>query len=181
MFDVSRLQDTSNLAKELVEKGIAKDFDEALKIIESNNMVKSNEEFKTIKDEGAEQTDQKEKSDSEQPKQNSMEEKEKMSFKDSKKENNVSTGFEELQDKLSELKNLLENYIEQNDRNLQELDERLKKLESQEGEKKEPQQKIPKKKGKKPQKHVTGAGEGLNPDDFAVDKIFNNSNGRLDK
>ncbi|MDI3543969.1 MAG: hypothetical protein PWQ28_250 [Candidatus Woesearchaeota archaeon] len=166
MFDVSKLQGASNLAKELVEKGIAKDFQDALKIIESNNMVKSNEEFKIINNH-----------------KDSEEQEEKIQEKEKANENTKSIedsiAIKKIKEDLAELRDLFERYMTQNDNNLRELDTRLNNLES----KIKFNQEVKEEKVKKPEpkKFVTGAGEGLNPDDFAVDKIFNNSNGRLEK
>ncbi|MDK2907573.1 MAG: hypothetical protein PWQ87_31 [Candidatus Woesearchaeota archaeon] len=165
MFDVSKLQGASSLAKELVEKGIAKDFQDALKIIESNKMVKSNEEFNIINNH----------KDSE--KEEKVKEKEKVQENTTKIEDSVA--IKKIKEDLAELRDLFERYAAQNDNNLRELDTRLKNLES----KIKFNQEVKEEKVKKPEpkKFVTGAGEGLNPDDFAVDKIFNNSNGRLEK
>ena len=189
MFDVSRLQDTSRLAKELVEKGIAKDFEEAVKMIESKNLVKSNDELQTINSNKTEEFKEEKSAESSNDSDSVSEEAQ------SKSESSVlDESVKKLEQRISQLQALLERYIAQNDKNLMELDSRLKVVEARLASIKSGSAPVQKQlsssqsdSGKETEpseaerKHVTGAGEGLNPDDFAVDKIFNNAHGRLEK
>ncbi|HOI18291.1 MAG TPA: hypothetical protein PLX15_00300 [Candidatus Woesearchaeota archaeon] len=167
MFDVSRLQDATKLAKDLVDRGIAKNYEEAHKMIEEQNMVKTEGEVSVVCGE----TKKKEQECNCNHKECSCD-------GDNKE---VLNKIESLEKTLKTFSDFLTKYAEQNDKNMQEVDERLKRLEQNQSLKPEIQKKIQASNQRPADKPISGNGEGLNPNDFSVEKFFNNAHGKMEK
>lgn len=168
MFDVSRLQDATKLAKDLVDRGIAKNYEEAHKMIEEQNMVRSEGEVSVVAGE-AKKSETKYENNHERC--NCDEENKALLLK-----------IESLEQNLKTFSDFLTKYTEQNDKNMQEVDERLKRIEQGQNLKPELQKRIKSTPKERPaDRPISGNGEGLNPDDFSVQKFFNNAHGKMEK
>ena len=168
MFDVSRLQDATKLAKDLVDRGIAKNYEEAHKMIEEQNMVRTEGEVSVVAGEA-----KKKECECECSHGNCDCDEEKKA---------LLSKVDALEKNLKTLSDFLSKYSEQNDKNMQEVDERLKRIEQGQNLKPEIQKKIQSKsQGRPGDKPISGNGEGLNPNDFSVEKFFNNAHGKMER
>jgi len=167
MFDVSRLQDATKLAKDLVDRGIAKNYEEAHKMIEEQNMVRTEGEVSVVSGET-------------KPNKEAEPAKGKCNCEEENKA--LLSKIDGLEKNLKAMSDFLSKYSEQNDKNMQEVDERLKRLEQGKNLKPEIQKKIQSQSQERPaDRPISGNGEGLNPNDFSVEKFFNNAHGKMEK
>ncbi|MDK2850100.1 MAG: hypothetical protein PWP03_532 [Candidatus Woesearchaeota archaeon] len=191
MLDFEKIQKKANLAKELVNKGIASDLEEAYEMIENGGLVNSSEDdskfFENTRINKGKLTESISKADTD--------EKTNAPPKETKKTSDLSYKVEvlnerlmRLQERVSTLSKHLENLQSYFDTNLQAIETRLKQLEQgfnnnvervsveedntkQEKEKQEekPKQKQPEKPKEEPK---------IDPN-ISIENIFNNSNNRL--
>ena len=179
-MDVFKLQEKNRLAKALVEKGIASDMHDAFNQIEKKGMVKE------FGDTVAEEMEMEDAVAAVQRQQQSM-----MERGDLDKHADVLNRLESIEGTLSAFKEFFGKYKELNDNNLKEVDSRLKEIAKRVIEMKsgastqqtpqspQQQQTLPKPAPKDDEiKHPQA---GLDPNEFSVEKYFNNSNNKLAK
>jgi len=176
-MDVNKIQEKSVLARELINKGVVADYEAACQMIDEKGLVKNS----SVPNYG-----------SAMPQQN---------MNNERNEHGDNRRLADLEKSLAQIKDFIMRYTKNNDSNLREIDEKMNRIlqfqsktsqnsiieESEEiivEENKTPekintvaqpiQQQLPTqaKKSNHPQGH-------LNPNDFAVEKYFNNSHGKL--
>ena|SRR3989338_1116104 len=196
MIDVEKIKAQSSLAKSLVERGFATDVEEACMMIENQGLVHSNERIPY--------TERQERELVSRGRMDFVDEVRTMQHKESVMREasgpnsvhnsrvagdssyiELSRKVEFMEKTINELKAFVSKYRESNDKNLKELDQSLNSLknmrqsssngtsqmQSQPVVEQARRDEIPE---AKPQ---TGRGDTLNPRDYAVEKIFNFSNG----
>ncbi len=171
MFDINKLQEKARLAKELVDKGIAKDINDAYKMIEEQGMIDSKGDEFIFKD-----------------KKNDEPEKKKEVVinkvnKDIDKDHILMDKIKQLEHEIKDNRMLIENIkhyyelkisdlydkIEKMNKEIIKITEFLKDLNESEKERKESG------KDKKVKK------DNEKKDNISIESIFNNSNNRLIK
>lgn len=171
MLDVNKLLEQNKLAKELVDKGIAKDLDEANEMIEKNKMINGNDFSDIIPS---------------RPHGNNSQEKTKepqvQSIIDESCCKELKEKIMKLEEKLkhddeviSKLINFFNDYKSMNDNNLKEVDKRLKAFESNPKE----MQNVEPRKVQSNFKKDDDNKDNENKSKYSVENIFNNSHGRL--
>lgn len=169
MLDVTKLQEKNNLAKELVEKGLASDINEAYNQIEAKNLTGDNDGF-LVGNKSVEQMEP---------------EPEKPKVVEVAQNSDSSAELQKLSDKIEKVNNFFMQYMQNNDNNLREVDQRLRQINDMlENIPKEQTLKIEPSKEVPPvekQETVVEKEPEMDPGEFAVDKIFDNSHGKLDK
>jgi hypothetical protein len=161
-MDIARIQEKSEMARELIKKGLAQDYEEACNMIDEKGMVKNC----TV--EAGERRDQSANFDNDVHSDKRLEEIEKM---------------------ISQVKDFVVRYTRNNDSNLRELDEKmnqiLRKLSSGSSdvgnvEEKKQETLTPVETQKPVQKTESEHPQGkLNQEEFSVEKYFSNSHGRM--
>ncbi len=193
MIDVEKIKAQSSLAKSLVERGFATDVEDACLLIEKQGLVYSNERIPF--------TERQERELVSRGKMDFVDEvrvkqqKESIIREASGPSARVAgdSAYVELSRKvdfmektINELKTFMNKYREMNDKNLKELDQVVSSMksmsfgssngnlqtESHPVIEQARRDEIPE------AKQQTGRGDALNPKDYAVEKIFNFSNGR---
>ncbi|MBD3259794.1 hypothetical protein GF371_04165 [Candidatus Woesearchaeota archaeon] len=180
-MDVSKIREKGDLAKSLVQRGIAANLQDAYKMIEAKGMIKTN-------------------STSDSDHQKAMEEiKVDEEIEQIAGSNNgILKRVEQLEHMLAQFKEFFNKYKNNNDNNLKELDSGIKMLmrkidsgaatnvqkretrqEPQQQRSQHPEQSQEQK--QKPQNQAQTPGSNLDPSQFSVEKIFNNSHGRMNK
>ena len=163
MFDVEKITKASKLAKELVEKGLAKDINEALEMAQG---------MSNFKDEGDVLHSQK------------VEETEKQG------ESELKNHIERLKQRVNKMELFINDYTSKNEENIKSINahlerifnavEHLKKAPCSEKKSEQPEQKIPeqsKEKDELPQKPKNR--DEIDKNIYDVNKIFDNSHSRL--
>ena len=163
MFDVEKITKASKLAKELVEKGLAKDINEALEMAQG---------MSNFKDEGDVLHSQK------------VEETEKQG------ESELKNHIERLKQRVNKMELFINDYTSKNEENIKNINAHLERIfnaveylkEAHYSEKKseQPEQKIPeqsKEKDEFPQKPKNR--DEIDKNIYDVNKIFDNSHSRL--
>jgi len=190
-LDVSKIQEKSKLARDLIQQGIAADFSDACKMIDERGMVKIS--GMSVVEENARMIH-----NVHSPK------------KDNKSNDNLSENagvkpvesphldlrLDKIEKSFSELRDLFMSYAKNNDGNLRELDQKLNDvvkhitqsprssriddIDAQEVSiaQDEVQETLPKKPERNDSKHPQSH---LNPKDFSVMKYFNNAHSRMKK
>ncbi|MFH1316327.1 MAG: hypothetical protein ABII01_02310 [Candidatus Woesearchaeota archaeon] len=195
MLNISKLQKKGYLAKEMLRLGVSEDIQQALKQIEDDNLIKSEDDF-YVSESYITPEKKAEKA--------ILDEKDHEKEQNQKVSNELSERLGLLEKKLDLIADFMNKYKAMNDNNLKEVDSRLKGLQTtiQEVkempkpanvfvEKKEPEEELqgmleveqvesPDKINKISEFNaVDKPKDKWSSSDFSVEKIFNNSNGRL--
>ena len=165
MFDVEKITKASNLAKELVEKGLAKDINEALEMVQG---------MSNFRDEG----------DGDVMHSQKIQETEKQV------ESELKNNIERLKQRVNKMELFVNDYTSKNEENIKSINahlerifnavEHLKKAPCSEKKSEQPEQKIPeqsKEKDELPQKPKNR--DEIDKNIYDVNKIFDNSHSRL--
>ncbi|MBW2987542.1 hypothetical protein KY336_03245 [Candidatus Woesearchaeota archaeon] len=183
-MDVSKIREKGEMAKNLVARGIAANMEEAHKMIDSKGMVRTDMQLQPEQEKAMEEIKVDEQVD-----------------QIANGNNGILKRVEQLEQMLQQFKEFFNKYKNNNDNNLKELDSSIKmmmrKLErgavtnapqqSQPAEQQTQQQEQPAQQQpaqqEKPQSNTQAQAPGTNLDQsqFSVEKIFNNSNGRMMK
>ena len=182
MLDVSKLQKKGNLAKEMVRLGVVENIEDAFQQIENKEFVTSKDDF-IISDQY-----RKEKAAQAAAAQKTTE-----ALKPMEQSPDINARLEKLENSIKNLADFVDKYKNQNDKNMQEVDGHIKALKSTIHNLRTSQtsasssqptltiehpSEVPKVKVDDSQV-VNRPKSNMNPEDYSVDKIFNNSNNRM--
>jgi|SRR3989344_4218789 len=193
MIDVEKIKAQSSLAKSLVERGFATDVEEACLLIEKQGLVHSNDRIPFTERQERELTSRGKMDFVDEVRMKQQNESIIREASGPSARVAGDSAYIELARKvdfmektMNELKSFMNKYREMNDKNLKELDQvvnsmKSMRLGSSNGSSQVVSQPVVEQARReeipeaKPQ---TGRGDSLNPRDYAVEKIFNFSNGK---